>query len=981
MSKKKGNGKKKDAAKSYSGIHAHRREKKVLLPPLMRVPGISLQSWTNDRLPEMLWSAILISQLGRDRALVKFREAAAIVLKLPKTKRKVQPTLTGLASLESVDLQRFLNTICADAETKNALRPLLLLDNLPGRQEWAKAIEQTAAAGDWDSLKSAVLLVLNHQSQEATDCRWLRVLFQVLSGALNLQTKEQVKEILDYPNFGMPQKVRPTVRCMEGLIDTMFEQTADWPKLFWDQCLRDTPCDPRHTMESERSPSITTTRVKIREVRETLARHEKSCLKTTEIDARHDTTFGFAGYSLAILDELLSMSNSTSILGRIGLRTLLESYVTISYLKMRDDPNLWMAYRQYGSGQAKLAFLKLDDATEKVPSSVDVGVLSQLANEDRWLEFVPIDLGHWAARDLRRLSEEAGVKPDYDRLYSWTSAFTHGNWAAVRNSCFDLCANPLHRLHRRLRSDTADLGDIVADACDLVDKILAVVDSLYPGFTSRVTLPESRSGTSVAGAPSVLQTGTKLASLATVQREYFGILDEFFRRATGCSAEEFAPLDSFDEKISAEAKDLGPRAAQAFLYAHEALGVFYERFSAYVFSEAKNLPGLKLVLGGTSHLGKSQLESVRKMLLYADSILIPDPILPWVESPRFEERFRNVSLLEAAFNLLHFKPLVDADLPSVPLVVFPSFEKTLEERDPTTQGRIAFLISRVLSHFLDRSFDNLKELKQFATANEAEFLQAIDQQNLFVAPGGHVGQPLQEALELYETEVKRWRSRSYQATMKDMPKGLVALIGQIERLTPQYHLLENAEELSACPLVPLSSQWHYYSLISKFFAAQVQAQGILDSQTISAMDSMSEAPRAWLGNISITELVDLLSNRENEAFRARLRELAYQLRGASVTDLNRVVPIVCQGISALLEAHHSQIKVIQERYKSRYGDQRVRQYTTTGASFMATLVPSLRDPRQTTVGHQQPGGQSQSPANGGEPGNSLLGVLAVADSS
>src|SRR5207248_3837174 len=172
-----------------------------------------------------------------------------------------------------------------------------------------------------------------------------------------------------------------------------------------------------------------TTPVRVREVREALARHENSCLKTTDVDPRHDAAFGFGAYSLAILEELLCVGNSTSILGRIGVRTLLESYVTISHLKACDDPNLWMAYRQYGSGQAKLAFLKLDDPTGNIPISVNVDVLNQLANEDRWLEFVPVDLGHWAAKDLRKLSEDTGLKSEYDQLYPWTSAFTHGNWA------------------------------------------------------------------------------------------------------------------------------------------------------------------------------------------------------------------------------------------------------------------------------------------------------------------------------------------------------------------------------------------------------------------------------------------------------------------------------------------------------------------------------------------------------------------------
>ncbi len=272
-----------------------------------------------------------------------------------------------------------------------------------------------------------------------------------------------------------------------------------------------------------------------------------------------------------------------------------------------------------------------------------------------------IDLKHWAATDPRKLSEDSGVKPDYDRFYPWTSAFNQGNWAAVRNSCFDLCINPLHRLHRRLRSDTAVLGDVIGDACELVDKTLDTVDSLYPGFTQRVTLPESRVKSMSVGSGG--NPAPKLAAVATVQRELFEVLDEFFRLATGGPAEEFAPLGSFGDRVCAEAMKIARRAPQAYIYAHDALGSFYKRFGPHLYSEAKSLRGLKLVFGGSSQLRKSQFESVRKMLLYADSILIPDPIFPWMESPRVEEGFRSVRFLETAFFLLHFKPLVDADLP------------------------------------------------------------------------------------------------------------------------------------------------------------------------------------------------------------------------------------------------------------------------------------------------------------------------------
>jgi len=732
-------------------------------------------------------------------------------------------------------------------------------------------------------------------------------------------------------------------------------------------------------METELSPSLATTNRRIRDVREALVRHERACLVTTEVDSKQDATFGFAAYALGILQELTRMENGTSILGRIGLRTLFESYVTLLHLKRSDDPALWITYRQYGSGQAKLAFLKLDSSGSSEPSSINLEILRQLANEDKWLEFVSIDLGHWAATDLRKLSEDCGVKADYDRLYPWTSAFTHGSWAAVRNSCFDLCINPLHRLHRRVRSDTTELGDVVPDACELVDKILDIVDDLYPGFKQRVTLQESRVAATGKGAPGA--SATQLVALATVQKEFFEILDEFFRRATGGPAEEFAPLDSFDETIQAQAERLNPRAPQALMFVHEALDSFYKRFAAHLYAEAKSLGGLKLVLGGTSRVGKSQLETVRKMLLYADSILIPDPILPWIESAREEERFRSVQLLEAAFFLLHFKPLIEADLPHIPIVIFPSFEKSLEERDATTLARMNKLFTGVLSDFLGHQFETFEQLRGFVTTRQDDFMRKVDEQKLFVGPGGYVGQPLREALDLYEAEIKHWRSESYQKTMGELPKGALLLVALVERLAPHYHLLENARELSSCPLIALQAHWHYFSQISRFFATQLQAQGSLDVHAMNAMDLMQKPQQKWLGGIPFAHLADLLSNRENERFRLRLGELVSELRKASVANLNRIVPEVCEGLVSLSKEHDADIQAIQEKYKSRYGDGGVAAYVTGGATYMQMLAPSTRIPDQSKADQLRLDEVPERKEKQNDPANSLLGIMAPGSSN
>ena len=178
---------------------------------------------------------------------------------------------------------------------------------------------------------------------------------------------------------------------------------------------------------------------------------------------------------------------ATQLVQEPTLRTIVECYITLAYLAEQDNLDLWLAHRMHGAGRTKLAFLKLDQSDD-VPNYADVETLEDLANEDRWQELLDIDLSHWNQTDLRKMSEEAGVKDVYDQFYDWTSAYPHGNWCAIRDAVFDTCDNPLHRYHRIPRQSIRALPDVVPDACQLVDKVLKVVSELYPEFAHRVTL-------------------------------------------------------------------------------------------------------------------------------------------------------------------------------------------------------------------------------------------------------------------------------------------------------------------------------------------------------------------------------------------------------------------------------------------------------------------------------------------------------------
>jgi hypothetical protein len=210
--------------------------------------------------------------------------------------------------------------------------------------------------------------------------------------------------------------------------------------------------------------------------------------------ARLDSVCGLVLYALAIVEEILLHRIHTRIIGRLALRALVEANITLRYLIKHNREELFESYRVYGSGQVKLAFLKAQELEGDLPPFMDEDALYAMANEDRWQELLDIDLGHWANSNLRKLSIECGAKGLYDKYYDWTSAFSHGHWGAVRDTNFVTCHNPLHRLHRIPRLLQRHLNPVEADAIDLTNEMLDLLDRFYPGEYTLGKLSAARTG-------------------------------------------------------------------------------------------------------------------------------------------------------------------------------------------------------------------------------------------------------------------------------------------------------------------------------------------------------------------------------------------------------------------------------------------------------------------------------------------------------
>jgi hypothetical protein len=434
----------------------------------------------NDRLPEMIWAALIRVALGQEHALGLFRRILNFIGKHPSKADLHDLTLTGISKLPPTLRDELIAFIAEPPQARRALGSLLLFEALPAHDSWKAAL--SGSEPDVELLMAAVGATLWHQSQEATDCRWLRVMAEVIAGRFHIPA-EIAKEWFGYPNEGDQRRVRPSIRSAE-ITPTQFESPdLTWPHAFWDEAWKRTPCLALRKPKTDSPIEVALTRARVRELTDRLRAHWEATHSTTAIDARHDAVFGIAFYTLAILDELMGIGIGNSILGRLGLRSILEARINLRFLLQQKDENLWKKWRSFGAGQAKLNSLKFDDAVEP-PKYIDVESLEQIANEDIWEEFVAINLAGWSGIDLRKMSEKADLKLTYDQFYVWTSGYAHAMWGPIRESCFRTCGNPLHRLHRY--PETRSLPDVVEDAAELTDAIIADVDTAFPPFPFRL---------------------------------------------------------------------------------------------------------------------------------------------------------------------------------------------------------------------------------------------------------------------------------------------------------------------------------------------------------------------------------------------------------------------------------------------------------------------------------------------------------------
>lgn len=406
--------------------------------------------------------------------------------------------------------------------------------------------------------------------------------------------------------------------------------------------------------------------------------------------------------------------------------------------------------------------------------------------------------------------------------------------------------------------------------------------------------------------------------VSDAQVELFRLFAQLFGALTGREVGLVAGESEIRERMmwrmAHDDAEMAPRVNAAV----EELAAYYAANAHAAFRYAKTLGGMRLVTGGQRAFGPSALSAVRITGLYADTQLIPDPVHPFFTSD-LRLNAMHLQLAHALFHILQLRPLVEPGFPVPPVFVFPSFEQPLQDNDAQTMHGIEQLALRLVGPLCGVAVASLGDLFDYARKREDAFVRAVLANRLFVPPGGDPNRFLQpgDAVQEYIAQLEGIRSNGALDLLKKLPTGVVILNGVLERLAPQYHLIENANELGAQPLLSQAAHWHYFEKCAAANAADLRRREVLSEQAFQTLRAVQDDSLSWLANIPVEGLRELIANNEHRWRREELNKYTSQLASAGEIDTSEMVREVSHGLASLVQRQQKAMNDIEKKYEPK----------------------------------------------------------------
>ena len=469
----------------YSKLSEHTFRKGKFITPINTIPTScelsDEKSWTYGRMPEYLWIGLILKKFGRDDGL---RKLYSIVSELHKMAPELYTArMSQILRLDGVSQKKFFDFIIS-VGAKEALAPLTIFLTTTRAPVFAECFycQNLSIEERCNSLIETMHDIMNHQSYESTDIRFVALYFNQLSGKVHL-LRETIELLAAYPYSNHTDEImrlaRPTVRSMEMMILTFEKTDRDYLQNFW-RCVSEmTECTIFSVEFPEETRNITAYMEKIHEVFVYLTELFTSA---DPLNEKMSVELGIATYSYKRLKEAYEHNLFNSISGRSCVRGLIENYIMMKYLVKNETSheNIWRDYQLYGLGLYKLVLARHRESGSPEDSHFDEKYIEALVNEFREEAFLDMDTKYFDKQNIRLKAESVDEKSLYGLYYDYDSSFEHGLWGAIRESSLLKCNNPSHQYHCVPDvEDKTRLKTVLPDCIMIMNKTLIFLNELY----------------------------------------------------------------------------------------------------------------------------------------------------------------------------------------------------------------------------------------------------------------------------------------------------------------------------------------------------------------------------------------------------------------------------------------------------------------------------------------------------------------------
>jgi len=469
----------------HSKLSDHIFKKGKFITPFHTIPNVEEynddKSWTYGRMPEYLWIGLLFKFLGRDIGLKRLHYIMDLIHKFAPTLRTAR--MSEILKLRREDQQQLYDYIVGIG-AKRALSPLTVFLTV----SYAPVFAETFYCPDesieerCNTITNTMNDLMDHQSHESTDVRFVALYFNLLSESIQMQSN-QIELLNVYPNSSHEDEImrmaRPTVRSMEQIILTFETANTDYLKDFW-RCISEmTDCTLYSVVFPKEERNFTEYMEKLHRVFIYLSDLFTS---SEPLDDKMNVLLGIATYSYKRLKEVYEHNLFNTISGRSCVRVLIEDYIMMKYLVANESKhdNIWRDFQFYGIGQYKLILTKHREAEKNDSSHFNEGYIEALVNEFKEEEFIDMDTNYFDKQGIREKAISVNERDLYGLYYDYDSAFEHGLWGAIRETALIKCINPAHKYHCVPDiNGTIVLTSVMPDCIMAMNKTLTYLDEIY----------------------------------------------------------------------------------------------------------------------------------------------------------------------------------------------------------------------------------------------------------------------------------------------------------------------------------------------------------------------------------------------------------------------------------------------------------------------------------------------------------------------